>query len=80
MVWLPALQDQPQLQIHPLHWLIICISVQIFIKIVHQEYWSADAVTQFMKDAPLTYDKNEHTLAVFLDFRKAFDTIDHKLL
>ena len=33
-----------------------------------------------MKDAPLTYDKNEHTLAVFLDFRKAFDTIDHKLL
>lgn len=38
------------------------------------------AVTKFIADTLDAREKNENTLATFLDLSKAFDTIDHKIL
>ncbi len=39
---------------------------------------TTDAVTQFVKDTLLTMEQKEHTIRVFLDLSKAFDTTDQK--
>ena len=41
---------------------------------------TTSATSNFLDDIMLNLDKGYHTTAVFLDIKKAFDTIDHKIL
>ena len=41
---------------------------------------SADALTEFLDKAYDVINQNRVLLTVFLDFAKAFDTIDHEIL
>ena len=38
------------------------------------------AVTELVSNILLAFERNENTIATFLDLSKAFDTIDHKIL
>ena len=45
-----------------------------------QKRSTIDAITDFNADVLPLLDKKEHCLAVYLDFSKAFDTINHNIL
>ena len=38
------------------------------------------ALTTFTNDVLQAFDKQEYTISTFLDFRKAFDTVNHDIL
>jgi len=38
------------------------------------------ALTEFVEKVTSAIDKQESTIGVFIDLKKAFDTIDHKIL
>ena len=38
------------------------------------------ALTEFVEKVTSAIDKQESTIGVFIDWKKAFDTIDHKIL
>lgn len=38
------------------------------------------AVIDLLKDVTDSIDKNAHTIGVFIDLKKAFDTVDHKIM
>ena len=44
---------------------------------IQQLYYGA--TSKFVDDIALGLDKGQHTLAIFLDIKKAFDTIDHTI-
>ena len=37
-------------------------------------------IFSYMSDLLNTYNKKEKTLAIYIDFKKAFDTVNHKML
>lgn len=41
---------------------------------------TTDALTEFISDTLKGFEEKEHTIAIFLDLSKAFDTIDHSIL
>ena len=43
-------------------------------------YSTTSATAKFIDDIALGLDKGKYTTAVFLDIKKAFDTIDHKII
>ena len=38
------------------------------------------ALTELVNEITASLDSKMHTMGVFIDFKKAFDTVDHKLL
>ena len=41
---------------------------------------TSDAILDFMENVYDSFNDNQHYLAIFLDFSKAFDTISHEIL
>ena len=41
---------------------------------------TSDAITKFLDNACDIINKNRVLLTIFLDFSKAFDTVDHEIL
>ena len=47
---------------------------------LQQGHSTTCANSKFVDDIALSLDKGQHTIAAFLDIKKAFETIDHKIL
>ena len=45
-----------------------------------KEHSTTSAASRFIDDLVLSLDKGQYTMAIFLDIKKAFDTIDHKII
>ena len=45
-----------------------------------KKHSTTSATSKFVDDIALSLDKGKYTIAVFLDIKKAFDTIDHNIL
>ena len=55
---------------------ILCTNQFGFRKI----YNTSDAIIEFLDYVYSSLDKKQSTIAVYLDFSKAFDTVDHEIL
>ena len=48
--------------------------------VFEKNHSTIDTIFKYTTDLQLNKNNNLHTIALYIDFKKAFDTVNHKLL